>query len=139
MRLMQLVYASRPFGFDATTINDILFSARRNNKRDGITGALVCRDDLYLQMLEGPRDKVTAAYARILRDDRHVDVVGLWSGDLETRLFPSWEMRHDPARSWMWSPDEVYAGAVVNASADELRALFQRIAAEPPEERGGVV
>ena len=63
--LLQLVYASRPFGFDAGTLTAILFDARRCNTRDGITGALICRDDLFLQLLEGPEAAVEAAYARI--------------------------------------------------------------------------
>ena len=74
MREMQLIYASRPFGYDELMLAGILSSARRNNSRDGITGALICREDLFVQLLEGPRDVVTAAYARILQDDRHVDV-----------------------------------------------------------------
>jgi hypothetical protein len=131
MSLMQLIYTSQPFGFDESTLNGILASARRNNRRDDITGALICRGDMYLQLLEGPRETVTALFDRILKDERHVDVVSLVSGDIEERLFPQWEMRDDPARSWMWTPDQVRAGAVRNASAEEIRAVFHRLAAEP--------
>ena len=92
MREMQLIYSSRPFGYDELTLVGILASARRNNERDGITGALICRDDLFVQLLEGRRDVVTAAFSRILHDDHHVDVVNLWSGDIDTRLFPGWSM-----------------------------------------------
>ena len=60
MSLIQLIYPSTPFGFDNPTLNNILSVARRNNARDGISGALICRADLYLQMLEGPRSAVTA-------------------------------------------------------------------------------
>lgn len=139
MRPLQLIYSSRPFGFDDQSLNSILFKARQNNRRDGITGALVCRHDLYLQMLEGPSDLVTATYNRILSDDRHVEVEKLWSGDIEERMFPNWEMRHDPARSWMWTPDEVRSGAVLNASQDQLRAVFTRIAAEPYTEDSAIL
>ena len=52
--LIQLIYSSRPFGFDEATLNGILMFARRNNPREAITGALICRHDLYLQLLEGP-------------------------------------------------------------------------------------
>jgi len=128
--LMQLIYASRPFGFTGEMLDDILMSARRNNKRDGLTGALVCRADLFLQMLEGPRDKVTATFGRILRDDRHLEVSLVWSGDATARLFPDWDMLDDPARSWMWSREDVRGGAVVRASAAEARAVFQRVAGE---------
>jgi Sensors of blue-light using FAD len=132
LREMQLIYASRPFGFDDLMLTSILSTSRRNNERDGITGALVCREDLFLQMLEGKRDVVTSAFSRILRDDRHVEVANLWSGDIETRLFPEWSMRHDPARSWMWTMAEVAKGAVGGASMHEIRNVFDRLAKEPP-------
>jgi hypothetical protein len=131
MRLMQLIYVSRPFGFDNPILNGILATARHNNKRDGITGALVCRNDLYLQLLEGPRDKVTAAFARILRDDRHLDVTLIRSGDVEVRMFPDWLMRDDPARSWMWTQSEVASGAIETASMDDVRGVFERLLKEP--------
>ena len=129
MRLMQLIYVSRPFGFDELTLRDILQVARDRNKRDDITGALICREDIYLQLLEGPRAAVTAAYSRILRDQRHVEITGLWSGDAEERLFPEWSMRADPPQSWMWTAEEVRAGAVNEASMDEVRDVFVRLAA----------
>ena len=40
---MQLIYSSRPFGYDDLALTGILSTARRNNLRDGITGALICR------------------------------------------------------------------------------------------------
>ncbi len=133
MQTIQLIYASKPFGFDDLALSGILNAARKLNQRDGITGALICREDLYLQMLEGRRDVVTAAFARILRDDRHTQVITLWSGDIELRLFPEWAMRHDPAKSWMWTADQVTAGAIGRASSDEIRGVFSRLASEPPE------
>jgi hypothetical protein len=131
MSLMQLIYASTPFGFSNPVLNNVLSAARRNNVRDGITGALICRADLYLQMLEGPRMAVTSTFHRILGDDRHLDVVLIWSGDVEARMFPDWHMRDDPARSWMWSQAEVAQGAIDVATAVEVRAVFQRLITEP--------
>ena len=46
MRDMQLIYASRPFGYDDLTLTSILMQARKNNARNGITGALICREAL---------------------------------------------------------------------------------------------
>jgi Sensors of blue-light using FAD len=131
MSLMQLFYASTPFGFDNPVLNQILSVSRRNNARDDITGALICRADLYLQMLEGPRAAVTAAFQRILADDRHLDVILIGSGDITWRLFPRWHMKDDPARSWMWTQDEVAHGALDAASADDVRAVFERLSREP--------
>jgi hypothetical protein len=39
-------------------------------------------------------------------------------------------MRDDPARSWMWTPAEVKAGAIERATADEAVAIFERFARE---------
>jgi hypothetical protein len=130
MRLTQLVYTSRPFGFDEATLDDILLVARQNNQRHGLTGALIVRADLYVQLLEGARDAVTSTFARIAADDRHLDVSLAWCGDIEDRMFPDWAMRDDPARSWLWTVQEVRQGAVRNAPMAEVRGVFARLAAE---------
>lgn len=133
MPLTLLIYVSRPFGFDDLDLLTILSSARRNNVRDGITGALICREDLYMQLLEGPEAVVQNAYKRISADSRHTEVRLLFAGETEARLFPEWAMRHDPAHSWMWSREDVSAGAAERATADEARAIFARLAKMPPE------
>jgi len=137
MSLAQLVYASRPFGFDQATLSNILMDARRANARDDITGALIARHDLFLQLLEGPRDKVEAAYQRIRRDDRHVEVTRLVERSVEARLFPGWAMRDDPAQSWVWSIEEVRGGAIERTDEAEVLGFFQRLADQgvvPPRE-----
>lgn len=134
MKEMQLIYASLPFGYDELSLTGILSAARRNNARDCITGCLVCREDLFLQLLEGPREAVIATYERILRDDRHANIVTLSSGDIESRLFPDWRMRHVPAQSWMWTTAEVARGAVEKVSAQKMIGVFERLAKEQPTE-----
>lgn len=129
---IQLVYASKPFGFDDLVLRGILATARRNNERDSITGALVCREDLFLQLLEGPREKVRDTFERICRDDRHIDVSKLIESEINGRLFPEWSMRHDPAQSWMWTREQVAGGAVQNASPVEVLGVFSRLAAMTP-------
>ena len=130
MRLMQLIYVSRPFGFEAGVLDDILLSARRHNEKNGVTGALICRNDVFLQILEGPRTKVTETFARILRDDRHIEVSLLWCGDAPFRSFPQWSMRDDPVQSWMWSREEA-RDVVRAASAEQARQIFARLARDP--------
>ncbi len=128
MPLIQLVYASRPFGFDTAILSNILLDARRLNERDDITGALIARSDLYLQLLEGPQDKVEAAYQRIRRDDRHLEVTPLLTRTIEQRLFPGWAMRDDPAETWVWSIDAVRDGAIDRATEEETLGFFKRLA-----------
>lgn len=133
MPLVQLTYASRPFGFDEAVLGTILLDARRCNTRDGITGTLIVRHDLFLQLLEGPQEAIDAAYQRISRDDRHIEVRQLTRREVAERLFPDWAMRHDPARSWMWSMDEVANGAVHRASEADILSVFERLRYEPAD------
>ena len=130
MPLTQLIYASRPFGFDDAMLAGILMDARRCNARDDVTGALICRADLYLQLLEGPELAINATYRRIAADDRHMEISLLSRAEVNTRLFPGWTMRDDPARSWFWTKAEVAAGALDRATPAEIRAAFARIATE---------
>jgi Sensors of blue-light using FAD len=130
MSLTQLIYSSEPFGFDEAMLGGILVQARRNNPALGVTGCLVCRQDLYLQLLEGDSDTIDALYGRIAEDDRHLAVELLSRQTVATRLFPDWAMRDDPARSWLWTADAVAHGAARKASPIELQAIFTRISAE---------
>lgn len=127
MPLMQLIYASRPFGFDDPMLAGILVDARLCNARDDITGALIVRQDIYLQLLEGPSKSVEATYQRIRRDDRHTDVRAVRRMDTTKRLFADWAMKDDPARSWMWTREEVADGAVEKATDAEVMSIFKRL------------
>ena len=130
MALHRLVYSSRPFGFDEAMLNNILFQARRCNARDDVTGSLICRADIYLQLLEGPKSALDATYARIVGDDRHLEVKQRIYESAPERLFEAWSMRDDPARSWMWTQKEVAAGALAAATRDDILAVFARLALE---------
>lgn len=126
--LTQLIYASQPFGFDEGMLNGILSDARRCNLRDDVTGALICRSDVYLQLLEGPEAAVDAAFSRISTDDRHQEVLRLSRETVSERLFPGWSMRDDPKHTWLWTREDVAAGALARASRPELLSVFARVA-----------
>lgn len=128
----RLIYRSQPFGFDTAMLAGILSAARRNNPRYGITGALVCRNDLYLQLIEGPDEAIDALYAVICEDDRHFDVRLLLTEAMGERLFPNWAMLDDTAPSQFWSAQDVASGVLDAASPDELRAPFVRLSAAHP-------
>ena len=124
--IKHLIYSSRPFGFDQNTLNGILVTSIDNNKKGHITGAFICRSDLYLQYLEGPTETIDETFDKIKRDDRHVEVKILKEGMNSERLFPRWAMRDDPVRSWMWSREEVDKGALDTIDADEAYSIFVR-------------
>ena len=132
--MKQLIYRSQPFGFDNAMLAGILLDARRANRRDDITGALVCRHDLYLQLIEGPEQAIDAAYARISADDRHCDVTLLVSTVVEERMFPEWDMLDDEMPTLTWSPEEIANGAVDAAAPEALIAVFAQIAAKAQAE-----
>ena len=127
MAVFRAVYTSRPFGFDAAILSRILQDAQRLNARDGITGALICRGDIYLQLLEGSEKQVMNTLERIKRDDRHVEVTLHVAQSATERMFGRWAMLHDPATSWIWSQKEISAGAVERAAPEEIMAFFIKL------------
>ncbi|MCK0095532.1 BLUF domain-containing protein [Yoonia sp. F2084L] len=133
MSYLQIVYASRPFGFDASTLLSILFHARAHNAQSEVTGCLICRDDIYLQLLEGPAHSVRRIYGKIQQDDRHVEVTELLRHDVSERLFGKWAMRDDPVQSWMWTREQINAGAFNHATTEEVMGIFQRLAQQVSE------
>lgn len=132
MALTQIAYVSRPFGYDAAMLAGILVDARSRNRRDGITGSLICRADLYCQLIEGPEQSVNACFARIARDDRHLEVRKLASVPVTARLFSGWDMRHDPVQSWMWSHEDIAEGRLDKARSDDVLDVFKKLAKMAP-------
>lgn len=128
--MKQLIYRSRPFGFDRAMLAGILMQARRNNRLNDITGALICRHDLYLQLIEGPPAAIDALYAKIAEDDRHSEVTLAVSEEVGERMFPEWDMLDDEMPTLTWTPEEVAAGMIEAAGPDVLREIFARIAAK---------
>ena len=103
-----------------------MISSVNNNQRDQITGALICRSDLYLQYLEGPTESIDVTFNKIKQDDRHVEVKILKEGVQAQRLFTKWAMRDAPVRSWMWSREEVDSGALNRISSSDALNIFKR-------------
>lgn len=127
MTLFRAVYTSRPFGFDSLVLSSILMNARRLNAKSDVTGALICRGDIYLQLLEGREENVRDTLERIKRDDRHVEMKLHLAETTSVRMFGEWAMHHDPAVSWIWSQTEVNNGAVDRATPEEIRAFFLQL------------
>jgi hypothetical protein len=73
-------------------VDDILAQSRRNNRRDALTGLLVVCSRRFLQVLEGPAEALTSAYARIKADPRHFAMVELGRKQVAERAFSGWDM-----------------------------------------------
>jgi|SRR5664279_3091047 len=93
--VFRLIYNSHSrIASDQTSseLGDIFTTARRNNRRLGITGALVVTDDAFVQALEGDEPAVRTLYDGICRDARHDRVTVLEEGLVDGRAFGRWAM-----------------------------------------------
>ena len=91
--LVRLMYASRATDtLRPEVLNAILKKSTQNNPTVGVTGVLCFSGDIFLQVLEGGRSKVSRLYNRIATDPRHQDVVLLSYEEIEERSFAGWAM-----------------------------------------------
>ncbi|TCK20254.1 BLUF domain-containing protein [Pseudonocardia endophytica] len=91
----RLIYRSRsliPAETRKAVLGEIFSSARSNNKRQQITGALLLSGDYFVQALEGDEQAVQALYEHIAKDDRHEDVTVVDERRLDERTFGKWSM-----------------------------------------------
>ncbi len=93
--IFRLIYGSRSLIASEqrrTELADIFTTARRKNRRLGVTGALVISGDAFAQVLEGEESVVRELYATIDRDARHEDLVVLEEQLVAGRVFGRWAM-----------------------------------------------
>ena len=91
--LVRLMYASRATeAINQDALQSILKKSVANNPRAGVTGVLCFSGDIFLQVLEGGRSKVSALYNRIAQDPRHRDVELLSYEEIGERSFAGWAM-----------------------------------------------
>ena len=91
----RITYISR-FGKGVTNadIEQIGEISEINNARDQLTGALLCYNGVFYQILEGPRENLYTCFNRIKKDPRHQDIFILdIQRDIEERLYPQWKMK----------------------------------------------
>ena len=75
-------------------IENIGLVSARNNRQNNITGVLLCLAGIFFQILEGDEEQIDEVYQKILRDDRHIEILCLkLEADIEERLFPDWSMK----------------------------------------------
>jgi hypothetical protein len=91
--IYHLVYvstATRPFSREQ--LIELLAKSRTNNAKVGVTGLLLYKDGLFIQVLEGPRAAVEQVFQRISQDPRHDVGATLQTGETNFRQFPDWSM-----------------------------------------------
>ncbi|MEM6537189.1 MAG: BLUF domain-containing protein [Pseudomonadota bacterium] len=91
--LILIVYTSQPKGdLSVDDLAHLVSSARRANSANGITAALLHRDDVFVQWIEGPRHAAEPLYEKIKVDPRHTSVELLVNRPIKTRLFERWPL-----------------------------------------------
>ncbi len=109
-KIQKVVYCSRNLiEGDAAArdaeISQILETARKNNSRASVTGALLFSADHFAQVLEGPQEAVETIFERIQHDTRHSDVTILESLTSEQRDFSEWSMAYISPEECALSPE----------------------------------
>jgi hypothetical protein len=92
--MIQLIYmstASRRISTD--DLQTILFTSIDHNSQNGITGLLIYDQGTFCQVLEGSKSSVHNLYAKIIRDERHSNVIKIYDDQINTREFSSWSMK----------------------------------------------
>lgn len=93
--ILRLTYVSRYNTRNANIeVTRILEQAQRNNKRDGITGALVINDDYFLQTIEGARPTINELLKKLVKDDRHFSLQIIECREIEQRRWNKWSMKY---------------------------------------------
>lgn len=93
--VFRLIYRSRNLipEPDRKVEHGALFStARSNNKRQDVTGALLLVGDWFVQTLEGDEATVRALFTTIERDPRHDSVTLVDTRPVDERVFARWAM-----------------------------------------------
>ena len=91
----RLMYRSRnkiPVDQRKTELGTLFSTARSNNKKQQITGALLIFGDWFAQVLEGAEAPIRAIFAIIEQDPRHENISVIQSGPADERVFSRWAM-----------------------------------------------
>ena len=122
--LYQIIYASvATRAIPEEELVTLLKLARDKNTRLGITGILLHCDESFIQVLEGPKDRVMEMFGDIQKDTRHNRVVILFEGPITNRNFSQWSMGFKrPSRSEL---DEIEGYTPYLDIGDDPQAIQQ--------------
>ena len=92
-QLIELSYISEAGHlFNEEELAELLSEARAKNLSREVTGLLLYKEPLFMQVLEGPEEVVETLFEAIKKDPRHCYVSGLLKGTISERTFPDWQM-----------------------------------------------
>ncbi|MBC8143171.1 MAG: BLUF domain-containing protein [Armatimonadetes bacterium] len=92
-RIAYLVYASTATEpFTSNALFHLLKRSRVANEKRNVTGALLYKNGVFVQLLEGAAEDIEDLREKIYRDPRHTGVVTLMRGFADDRVFKGWTM-----------------------------------------------
>jgi hypothetical protein len=98
---VRLVYASQATfkaftannGID-TNVTDILHTARENNQKHHLVGALYYGNGCFVQCLEGSKTEIDDLYEKLQLDSRHEHLKVLQLQEITSFGFADWKMKY---------------------------------------------
>jgi hypothetical protein len=91
----QIIYSSKSGSpMQSEDLQELLDHSRRSNAANGITGALVYAEGIFLQILEGDKDLLNDLMSKIRQDVRHENVIVLQEGEVPAAVFGGWKMAY---------------------------------------------
>ena len=93
-QLATISYRSRAVHpFSELQLSQLLESARKYNRANGLTGLLVYDEGRFFQWIEGSPEKLSTVWNSIQRDPRHTDIQIMGNQSVPLRFFGDWDMR----------------------------------------------
>lgn len=93
MKIYQTLYlSSAKKNIDSDTIKMIVATAEDHNSKHNITGILLFRGGVFLQLLEGERETVETLFKKIEKDTRHSNIIRIFSIEGHERIYTNWAM-----------------------------------------------
>ena len=97
----------------------LLKPSRERNQRQDVTGMLLFKDGLFLQVLEGAEKDVDAIYRSICLDERNSGHYLIERKAMEKRNFPDWRMGFENISNRNLSELEGFSAILDKALAPE--------------------
>ena len=127
----RLIYRSRnqiPAGQRKAELGTLFGKARSNNKKQGVTGALLVFGDTFVQALEGDESVVRDLFATIEKDYRHDSVTLVETRDVPERVFAKWSMARvsedgAPDIALIAHVDGIHRAAIQNTTPEQETVL----------------
>ena len=93
--LRQIIYVSQATKtLTEKELQELVATASRNNKLEGLTGALLYIENSFIQVLEGADNTITLMLERIESDRRHKNMRIISDQEVDHRFFEDWSMAY---------------------------------------------